>query len=41
MEHPDYSKLRAHLIEFLEVHAHKKKPAPAVPAASPAVAVHV
>jgi len=26
MEHPDYYKLREHLIEFLEVHAHKKKP---------------
>src|SRR5437773_7358016 len=25
MEHPDYYKLREHLIEFLEVHAHKKK----------------
>jgi len=24
MEHPDYYRLRAHLIEFLEVHAHKK-----------------
>jgi nitrate ABC transporter ATP-binding subunit len=26
MEHPDYYKLREHLIEFLEIHAHKKKP---------------
>lgn len=25
MEHPDYYKLREHLIEFLEVHAHRKK----------------
>ncbi len=25
MEHPDYYKLREHLIEFLEVHAHKKQ----------------
>ena len=25
-EHPDYYKLREQLIEFLEVHAHKKKP---------------
>ena len=25
MEHPDYYKLRAHLIEFLEVHAHRNK----------------
>jgi hypothetical protein len=24
MEHPDYYKLRQHLIEFLEVHAHRK-----------------
>ena len=40
MEHPDYYKLREHLIEFLEVHAHRKKPMPAIPAppASPAVA---
>ncbi|MEI6714879.1 MAG: ABC transporter ATP-binding protein [Verrucomicrobiota bacterium] len=28
MEHPDYYRLRAHLIEFLEVHAHKKAHAP-------------
>jgi len=39
MEHPDYYKLREHLIEFLEVHAHRKhasaKPAaPAAPAAA-------
>ncbi len=37
MEHPEYYKLREHLIEFLEVHAHRKhahaKPAaPAAPA---------
>jgi hypothetical protein len=25
MEHPDYYELREHLIEFLEVHAHRKK----------------
>jgi len=25
LEHPDYYKLREYLIEFLEVHAHKKK----------------
>ena len=31
MEHPDYYKLREHLIEFLEVHAHKHKQAPASP----------
>ena len=41
MEHPDYYKLRERLIEFLEVHAHKRKhkhdapPAAAVPAAAP------
>src|SRR5688572_22718424 len=28
MEHPDYYKLREHLIEFLEVHAHREKPQP-------------
>src|SRR6185369_4999579 len=28
MEHPDYYKLREHLMEFLEVHAHKKRQAP-------------
>jgi nitrate/nitrite transport system ATP-binding protein len=28
MEHPDYYKLREHLIEFLEVHAHRNKPLP-------------
>ena len=28
MEHPDYYKLREHLIEFLEVHAHKKHAKP-------------
>ncbi len=27
MEHPKYYELREHLIEFLEVHAHKRKPA--------------
>src|SRR5205085_6198602 len=26
MEHPDYYKLREHLIEFLEVHAYRGKP---------------
>jgi nitrate/nitrite transport system ATP-binding protein len=25
MEHPDYYRLRAHLIEFLEIHAHQRK----------------
>ncbi len=37
MEHPDYYKLREHLIEFLEVHAYRGKPRgghePATPAA--------
>jgi nitrate ABC transporter ATP-binding subunit len=28
MEHPDYYKLRERLIEFLEVHAHRRKPKP-------------
>ncbi|MDB6155866.1 MAG: bacitracin transporter ATP-binding protein [Chthoniobacteraceae bacterium] len=41
MEHPDYYRLREHLIEFLEIHAHKKKPvqqvsAPVAPAPPPA-----
>jgi nitrate ABC transporter ATP-binding subunit len=31
MEHPDYYNLREHLIEFLEVHAHKKKPGRTLP----------
>jgi nitrate ABC transporter ATP-binding subunit len=31
MEHPDYYRLREHLIEFLEVHAHRNKAAPAPP----------
>jgi nitrate/nitrite transport system ATP-binding protein len=30
MDHPDYYRLREHLIEFLEIHAHKKKPLSAV-----------
>lgn len=36
MEHPDYYKLREQLIEFLEVRAHRHKPAPipALPAVS-------
>lgn len=34
LEHPDYYRLREHLIEFLEIHAHKKKPAlPVAPGA--------
>lgn len=39
MEHPDYYKLREHLIEFLEVHAHRKPASakPAAPAAATAV----
>jgi len=37
MEHPDYYKLREHLIEFLEVHAHRKQRTPesSVPVAAP------
>jgi len=31
MEHPDYYRLREHLIEFLEVHAHKHKRVPITP----------
>ena len=32
MEHPDYYPLRERLIEFLEVHAHRRKHKPAAPA---------
>ena len=35
MEHPDYYKLREHLIEFLEVHVHKKHAKPPAPANVP------
>jgi nitrate/nitrite transport system ATP-binding protein len=35
MEHPDYYKLRAHLITFLEERAHKHKPAAATPPKPP------
>ena len=38
MEHPDYYKLREHLIEFLEVRAHRKPAAPVPPPAAPDVA---
>ena len=31
MEHPDYYKLRERLIEFLEIHAHRRKAKPAEP----------
>ena len=31
MEHPDYYRLREHLIEFLEIHAHKRKSLVPVP----------
>jgi nitrate ABC transporter ATP-binding subunit len=34
VEHPDYYRLREHLIEFLEIHAHRKH---SQPAATPAV----
>ena len=30
MEHPDYYKLREHLIEFLEIHAHRKHASPPI-----------
>ena len=36
MEHPDYYKLREHLIEFLEVHAHRNKHPKSNPAVPPA-----
>jgi len=35
MEHPEYYKLREHLIEFLEVHAHKKHSKPPAPVTVP------
>ena len=38
MEHPDYYRLREHLISFLELHAHKK-PAPATAAPERALAI--
>ena len=38
MEHPDYYKLREHLIEFLEVHAHKKHKKSPAPVTIPPVA---
>ena len=42
MEHPDYYKLREHLIEFLEVHAHRKHASvPVIPTISaPAAAAN-
>lgn len=39
MDHPDYYPLRERLIEFLEVHAHKKKHAAPVTPAAPAAPV--
>ena len=39
MEHPDYYKLREHLIEFLEVHAHKKHAKPSSEGTIPPVAL--
>ena len=39
MEHPDYYQLREHLIEFLEIHAHRRKaqaPAKTIPPAAKA-----
>jgi nitrate ABC transporter ATP-binding subunit len=35
LEHPDYYKLREHLIEFLEVHAHRHAPPVSPPARPP------
>ena len=40
MEHPDYYRLREHLIEFLEIHAHRNK-AKHAPTASPPPAADV
>lgn len=36
MDHPDYYRLREHLIEFLEIHAHTRKPQKAVSTPRPA-----
>jgi nitrate/nitrite transport system ATP-binding protein len=42
LEHPDYYRLREHLIEFLEVHAHREPAgAPPVPPAGPGAATAV
>jgi nitrate ABC transporter ATP-binding subunit len=41
MEHPDYYPLREHLIEFLEVHAHRRRCASAPPAPSPVAGRHL
>jgi nitrate/nitrite transport system ATP-binding protein len=38
LEHPDYYRLREHLIEFLEVQAHKKQRKPVAPSAVPPAA---
>ena len=35
LEHPDYYRLREHLIEFLQIHAHRNRPFPAVTAEVP------
>jgi nitrate/nitrite transport system ATP-binding protein len=37
LEHPDYYKLRAHLIEFLEIHAHKKHASAVPPISQPPI----
>jgi nitrate/nitrite transport system ATP-binding protein len=37
LEHPDYYKLRAHLIEFLEIHAHKKHASAGPPVSQPPI----
>ena len=39
MEHPDYYKMREHLIEFLEVHAHRKHAGAKAPAPNATTAV--
>lgn len=35
LDHPDYYRLRAHLIEFLEIHAHRKPVAPSLHPSGP------
>jgi nitrate ABC transporter ATP-binding subunit len=39
LDHPEYSRLRDHLIEFLEVHAHRRKTGPAEAPADTAASV--
>jgi nitrate/nitrite transport system ATP-binding protein len=41
MEDPDYYRLREHLIEFLEIHAHRKPATTPISTANPPVAIAV